>query len=581
MLKFPASSVRKTLFVRLVVTYLIVILPVILLGVYLYNWSYRNASQDLSKATLSQLSDYLGDLNREIDWMEIQQFDLLEDSDLNKLAVTWDMMDSVERRTSTNYLVHRLMTLKSSSAYIKDVDVHIRSINKNVSASNAVHDFDEESFNYFRSIAYKKENRLINYNNALHLGVSKQGGIKGEEPLFIVQIELDTQKLKDSLRQVKMYPESRSFLLSESSGFSLGSDGESDKMLQSYMEAVKGKNGNTSVFTVEGQRYHIDEVHSDNLALSVATYLPEEAVKRPLNKFVTWAWLFAFTSLCAIIIYSFSTYRFVHKPLLLLVQSFRRMESGALDIQIEHEKKDEFGYLYNRFNHMLRKLQALIDQDFKQKLMMQRSELKQLQSQINPHFLYNSFFILNSLAKTGDLERIEQFTIMLGEYFRFITRNGEDNVKLAEEIKHSRMYTEIQKLRFSRRIRVQFEELPEDMEAIRVPRLIIQPLIENAYEHCLEKMTEEGQLRVTFESAPAEASIIVEDNGGISDIEIEALSERLTHSNESHEMTGMINIHRRILLIYGEGSGLFLSRSELNGLKVTVRIKLGEVEGHV
>lgn len=581
MLKFPASSVRKTLFVRLVVTYLIVILPVILLGVYLYNWSYRNASQDLSKATLSQLSDYLGDLNREIDWMEIQQFDLLEDSDLNKLAVTWDMMDSIERRTSTNYLVHRLMTLKSSSAYIKDVDVHIRSINKNVSASNAVHDFDEESFNYFRSIAYKKENRLINYNNALHLGVSKQGGIKGEEPLFIVQIELDTQKLKDSLRQVKMYPESRSFLLSESSGFSLGSDGESDKMLQSYMEAVKGKNGNTSVFTVEGQRYHIDEVHSDNLALSVATYLPEEAVKRPLNKFVTWAWLFAFTSLCAIIIYSFSTYRFVHKPLLLLVQSFRRMESGALDIQIEHEKKDEFGYLYNRFNHMLRKLQALIDQDFKQKLMMQRSELKQLQSQINPHFLYNSFFILNSLAKTGDLERIEQFTIMLGEYFRFITRNGEDNVKLAEEIKHSRMYTEIQKLRFSRRIRVQFEELPEDMEAIRVPRLIIQPLIENAYEHCLEKMTEEGQLRVTFESAPAEASIIVEDNGGISDIEIEALSERLTHSNESHEMTGMINIHRRILLIYGEGSGLFLSRSELNGLKVTVRIKLGEVEGHV
>ncbi|MFC5529477.1 sensor histidine kinase [Cohnella yongneupensis] len=581
MLNFPASSFRKTLLVRLVVTYLIFILPVILLGMYLYNWSYRNASQDLSKATLSQLSDYLGDLNREIDWMEIQQFDLLEDSDLNKLALTWDMMDSVERRTSTNYLVHRLTTLKSSSAYIKDVDVHIRSINKTVSASNAVHDFDEDSFNYFRSIAYKKENRLINYNNALHLGVSRQSGIKGEEPLFIVQIELDTQKLKDSLRQVKMYPESRSFLLSESSGFSIGSDGESDKMLQSYMEAVKGKNGNTSMFTVEGQRYHIDEVHSDNLALSVATYLPEEAVKRPLKKFKTWAWLFVFTSLSAIIIYSFSTYRFVHKPLLLLVQSFRRMEGGALDIQIEHERKDEFGYLYNRFNHMLRKLQALIDQDFKQKLMMQRSELKQLQSQINPHFLYNSFFILNSLAKTGDLERIEQFTIMLGEYFRFITRNGEDNVKLAEEIKHSRMYTEIQKLRFSRRIRVQFDELPKDMEAIRVPRLIIQPLIENAYEHCLEKMTEEGQLRVTFESTPAEASIIVEDNGGVSDIEIEALNERLAHSNESHEMTGMINIHRRILLIYGEGSGLLLSRSELNGLKVTVRIKLGEVEGHV
>ncbi|WP_372662525.1 sensor histidine kinase [Cohnella sp.] len=582
MLKFPASSFRKTIFVRLVVTYLIVILPVLLLGMYLYNWSYKNASQDLSRATLAQLSDYLGDLNREIEWMEIQQFDLLDDSDLNKLAVTWDMMDNVKRRASLNDLVHRLATFKNSSPYIKDINVHIRSIGKSVSAGNSVHEFESDRFNLFRSIVYQKENRLINRYNALHLSASKQSGKRGEEPLFIVQIELDTQKLKDSLKQVNIYPESRSFLLSEKSGFTLGSDAEPERMLKSYIEAAKETGGGMSLLTLDGQKYHIDQVHSNELGLTVATYLPEEAVKRPLKKFVTWAWLFALTALCAIVIYLLLTYRFVHKPLLLLIQSFRRMEGGALDIQIEHEKKDEFGYLYDRFNHMLRKLQVLIDQDFKQKLMMQKAELKQLQSQINPHFLYNSFFILNSLAKTGDVERIEQFTNMLGEYFRFITRNGEDNVKLAEEIKHSRMYTEIQKLRFSRRIRIQFDELPEDMEAIRVPRLIIQPLIENAYEHSLEKMSDEGKLRLTFERDSAEARIIVEDNGGgISDAEIEALNERLANPNESHEMTGIINIHRRIHLIYGEGSGLFLSRSEMNGLQVRVRIKLGEEEGIV
>lgn len=581
MLKFPASLFRKTIFVRLVVTYLVVILPVILLGLYLYNWSYKNASQDLSRATTSQLSDYLGDLKREIEWMEIQQFDLLEDADLNRLAVTWDMMDNVEKRTNMNYLIHRLMTLKSSSAYIKDVDVHILSIGKTVSASNAAHEFEEESYDYFRSISYRKESRLINYRNALNLSVARQGGIKGEEPLFIVQIELDTQKLRESLRQVNMYPESRSFLLSNTSGFSLGTDSEADAMLPSYLEAMQATNENMPVLTVDGTKYHIDQIHSGELDLTVATCLPEEAVKRPLNRFEKWGWLFAFTSVCAILIYSFSTYRFVHKPLLLLVQSFRRMEGGALDIQIEHEQKDEFGYLYNRFNLMLRKLQALIDQDFKQKLMMQKAELKQLQSQINPHFLYNSFFILNSLAKTGDLERIEQFTIMLGEYFRFITRNGEDNVKLAEEIKHSRMYTEIQKLRFSRRISVQFDELPKEMEDIRVPRLIIQPLIENAYEHSLEQMADEGKLRVSFETEPGESRIIVEDSGEIGDAGIKALNERLAHANEAHEMTGIFNIHRRIVLIYGEGSGLYLSRSELNGLKVTVRIRLEKEDDHV
>lgn len=223
---------------------------------------------------------------------------------------------------------------------------------------------------------------------------------------------------------------------------------------------------------------------------------------------------------------------------------------------------------------MLIKLQTLIDQDFKQKLMMQKAELKQLQSQINPHFLYNSFFILNSLAKTGDTERIELFTNMLGEYFRFITRNGEEDVWLSEEIKHARMYTEIQKLRFSRRISVQFDDLPKEMERIRVPRLVVQPIIENAYEHSLEKMPEEGFLRVSFEQHPSESLIIVEDNGkSVDESAIDALNNRLSNPNEEHEMTGMINIHRRISLTYGEGSGLFLKRSKLNGLRVEIRIK--------
>ena len=577
MFKFPAISLRNSIFVRLVLTYLLVVLPIILLGVYLYNWSYKNASQDISRATVKQLTYYLEGLNRELEWMELQQFDILEDSELNKLASTWGMMDNAERRSSLNYLLHRLTSFQNSSPYIKDIYVHIRSINKTVSAVNAIYDFDTERFNYFRSGAGRNENLLINWNNTLYLSASKQSGKKGGEPLFLVEIKLDAERLRDSLHQINIYPDSGSFLLSEKTGFTLMSHEESNSIIQDYMREANASSGSTFLLNMDGRKYHIDKAYSDKLGLSVATYLPEEIVKRPLSIFYRWAWVFAITSLFAVVIFSYSSYTFIHKPLLFLVQSFKRMEGGALNIQIEHEQKDEFGYLYTRFNHMLTNLQSLIDQDFKQKMMMQRAELKQLQSQINPHFLYNSFFILNSLAKTGDIDRIEQFTNMLGEYFRFITRNGEDHVLLSEETRHSRMYTEIQKLRFSRRIRVQFDDLPKEMEQIRVPRLIIQPIIENAYEHSLEKMTEEGLLRVTFELNHAEARIIVEDNGdSISDYEIEAFRERMDHTAESYEMTGMINIHRRLVLTYGEGSGLSLSRSELNGLKVVIRIKLQE-----
>ncbi|MBW5445227.1 HAMP domain-containing protein [Cohnella sp. CFH 77786] len=581
MFKFPAQSFRHTIFVRLVLTYLVVILPIISLGVYLYNWSYRIASQDLSRATLAQLSFYLEDLNREIEWLEIQQFDILEDSELNKLAVTWDMMDSVDKKASMDYLLHRLVSFKNSSAYMKDVYVHIRSIHKTISAINRIDTLDLVRYDHFRSITHGKENRLSRLDDSLYLSASKQSGKKGTEPLFMVQIELDSDKLKQSLQQIRLYPESGSFIYSETSGFTLASDSDSNRIMHNYFREASGTGGNTFIMKSDGKKYHIDKADSEPLGLTVATILPEKSLRKPLNKFEMWAWLFSVASFFAVVIYAYSTYKYVHKPLLLFVQSFRRMEGGTLNIQIQHNRKDEIGYLYQRFNQMLTNLQTLIEQDFKQKLMMQRAELKQLQSQINPHFLYNSFFILNSLAKTGDVERIEQFTNMLGEYFRFITRNGQDTVYLSEEVKHSRTYTEIQKLRFSRRILVQFDDLPKEMEQIRVPRLIIQPIIENAYEHSLERMTEEGKLRVGFGMDSGEVRIVVEDNGEIPDSEIEALRNRLEHAPDAQEMTGLINIHRRLLLTYGEGSGLDLARGGMNGLQVVIRIKLREENGIV
>ncbi|NIK77016.1 two-component system sensor histidine kinase YesM [Paenibacillus castaneae] len=583
MLKIPVNSLRHSLFLRLVLMYLIVIFPIILLCVYLYNWSYNNASSDISRNTLAQLSSYLEDMNREVEWLEVQQFDMLQEGELNKIAVTWNMMDSVEKKESMDYLLHRLTSIKNSSAYMKDIYVHIRSIGKTLSFGNGVHDFEQDRYDQIRSALDRSTaSRLIEQNGSLHLSASKFGGKKGEEPLFIVQIELDTVKLKESLNQLSVYPESGSFLIAEGAGFTLLSNDQSSDIMNDYLKASNRSDERSLLLKADGRTYHVDKAESAQLGLTIVTYLPEETVKRPLNKFNLWAWLFTITSILAIVVYFFSTYRLVHRPLLLLVQNFRRMEGGALDIQIEHGSKDEFGYLYDRFNKMLNKLQTLIDQDFKQKLMMQKAELKQLQSQINPHFLYNSFFILNSLAKTGDTDRIELFTNMLGEYFRFITRNGEENVWLSEEIKHARMYTEIQKLRFSRRISVQFDDLPKEMERIRVPRLIIQPIIENAYEHSLEKMQEEGFLRVSFEHSASESLIVVEDNGNRMDASsIESLNDRLANNNEAHEMTGMINIHRRIMLTYGEGSGLFLSRSEIGGLQVAIRIHFKEAEGDV
>jgi two-component system sensor histidine kinase YesM len=129
------------------------------------------------------------------------------------------------------------------------------------------------------------------------------------------------------------------------------------------------------------------------------------------------------------LIYSFSAYKFIHKPLLELVRAFHKVESGDLQVSINHDSDNEFGYLYKRFNDMVKNLNMLIDQVYNQKILMQRAELKQLQSQINPHFLYNSLFMINTMARIGD-DNLITFTKYLGEYFRFVTRNSSDNKPL-------------------------------------------------------------------------------------------------------------------------------------------------------
>ncbi|WYU43576.1 histidine kinase [Paenibacillus sp. FSL K6-0108] len=579
MFRIPAQSWLNSIFARLIMTYLVFVIPLILLGVYLYHWSYDTASQEISLSTERRLDQFAMELSREIEWMELQQFDIAEDRKLNRLAILWNMMDQVERRETLNYLSERLAAFKNSSAYIKNVYVHIPEVNKSVSAVQGIDDFDQDSFNYFSSSRAGKGNRFNVKGDNLNLSAVRLTGKGGESPLFVVQVELDTAEFRNELSQLNLYPESATFLIEDQTGQAISDEQQRDMILSSHRKLGFANLDDSFQVNVEGIMYHVNQLHISTLGLSVATYLPEEIVTKPLSRFVQWAWIFAVTSFIAIAAYLYSSYKLIHMPLLLLVKRFKKMEGGVLDIPIIHHRKDEFGFLYSRFNHMIENLRQLIDRDFKMTMMMQRAELRQLQSQINPHFLYNSFFILNSLARTGDTERIEQFTNMLGEYFRFITRNGKDHVPLKEEVEHSRIYTEIQQLRFSRRIKVDFGQVPPEMEQIQVPRLIIQPIIENAYEHSLEKNTSLGLLRVHFCMKDSYFEFVVEDNGNdLRTDDIELLQERLHNETNTDEMTGLMNIHRRLRLTYGKESGLSLSRSELQGLRVAVRIQRKEGE---
>lgn len=571
-------SLRNTIFLRLIVTFLLIMVPILLFAVYLYHWNVQTASSDITKTATAQSVFYLTDLENEIERMKLLQYSLLEDDNLNELVLTWETMATIARTENMNSLIKRLYTVQNSSMYIKDVSVHIAAIGRTISASDGVREFKTERFREIRSV-FGSGSQLIEWNGGLFLGAMKQRGIKGTEPLFTVEIELDEQKLQEALAQFNTYPGSGTLLLSDSAKVAIanGTGELANAGVPLYLREIPVLLAdNPSRLTVNGNRYYAVQAHSPDLELSIYRFIPEEVVQKPLSKFYKWAWGFGVAALGIFGAFALSTYKFIHKPMLTLVKSFRRIEHGDLSIHIAHESKDEFRYLYGRFNQMVDNLRSLIDQVYKQKIMAQRAELKQLQSQINPHFLYNSFFILNTMAKMGDTERIEQFTTLLGEYFEFVTRNASDLVALEQEIHHARMYAEIQELRFSRRIQVRFDPLPDELRSLPVPRLIVQPIIENAFKHSLEKKVKNGLIVVRFEKAGGQVHIIVEDNGDrLTDAVLKQIRKSLYEEQDQAETTGMVNIHRRIRITFGEDNGLRTERSELGGLSVTILLADG------
>lgn len=264
--------------------------------------------------------------------------------------------------------------------------------------------------------------------------------------------------------------------------------------------------------------------------------------------------------------------RLVHRPLEVLMKAFGRVKEGNFEEHIYRDREDEFSYLYRGFNEMEDRLKQLIEEVYVQKNLAQRAQLKQLQAQINPHFLYNSFFILSRRIKRQDLEGAEEFAKHLGNYFKYLARDEADYIPLRQEVDHAASYAAIQGTRFAGRIRIELETLPNETAGILVPRLILQPLLENSFKYGLENKTERGLLRMRFVRSGGFMEIIVEDNGDeAADVVLAAMQSSLNHVGEG-EVTGIMNIHRRLQIYFGGGAGVTVGRSSLGGAAVTLRI---------
>jgi Predicted signal transduction protein with a C-terminal ATPase domain len=570
---------NKSIFSRLTATFLFALIPIYILGTSIYSGGRVAIREELSKSMTSQVKYYMDNFEKDIERAGILLYALINDNDLNRLASAYEAMDTAEATAAINRVREKLKSIKDINIYIKDTRVHILSLEKTISAINSLEKIQIDEYDELKKLHSISNSKIIYWQGRLffcYLYPVYSGDIS-RKPLYMFVMELDNNELEDALGQFNNYEDGSALLFSLDSDYTAesgGLDTSTINNLRGLTQAkIKVKETGTFVTENNGKQYIAIYSKSEYFDLAMAWYIPLNEFYKPLFKYQIWFLIFSFVSLLIVFAYSFSTLKVIHRPLTNLVSSFKKVENGDLNEKVLYRRDDEFGYLYTHFNTMVENLKVLIEQVYKQKIMTQHAELKQLQLQINPHFLYNSLFALKSMILKGDYEKAEQFVDNLANYFKYITRNAADDIMLKEETEYAGIYSQIQETRFRNRIRVEFGEIPENCKSFIVPRLIMQPIIENAFKHGLKDKLSEGLIRVEFHETSDKLCIFIEDNGnGIDETGLEMLAKKLNNEGNDIECTGLINIHRRIRMKYGPESGLSISQGEFGGLRVEMRI---------
>lgn len=570
-----------SIFTKLLAMFFIVVLPVYALAIQMNDLGAQIVRDEVSNSLLSQIHFYSNSLNKEIDRMVRLQREYVNDNDLTSLSVIAEGLTFYERTAQMKQFQQKLELMKSSGIYVKKASVYIPPIQRVISTDELSEALSPEMTNRLKverelphtSPLLYKEGRLLLREYYPSLPVSAQ-----RDPLFVLETEVSVDELRHFLRQISGSKGGAALL--HTSWIIAGEQRqpELDPIAANVRSWVTNKGEGTQgieTITLNKQSYITAYEYLPDTDTTLMVYIQEADLLGPLNKYKSYIILMSIVTVVLIIFVSYWVYKVIHKPLTKMVRAFRKVESGNLSVSLHHKSRDEFSYLYHQFNVMTAKLNTLVYEVYEQKLQTQQAELNQLQSQINPHFLYNSLYLLYRMTKAEDYDNSLRFTKYLGDYFRYITKKTGDDVRLADEWHHVRMYMEIQNVRFSNRVQVSIDELPEALLSFQVPRLILQPLVENAYNYGLEHTITDGKLSVTLESRSEELRIIIEDNGaGMSETDLTNWRSRLSSKQVNAEVSGIMNVHRRLQLKFGEQSGITLSTGLQGGLQVVMNIQM-------
>lgn len=581
------STICSALYFRLMIVMFAVLLPLLSATILMYQWGRTAVWNELTSSAASH-ARYLRDhFQNTVQSTTIQLEYTMNATPITDFFLISQTDDKLSYYTSARTVIQTLQMIAQSNYYINELSLYYLPLDVSLSSSFIVKEgTTSEALKLVQVYQNKYQTNLLCQDGSYLVILTRPSALRNGIPTYLAVASLDISYMQEHLANYSTYNNKNAFMIYHGSDTNIISFLYSSEISTVDIDAIE-KNDFSGLRTDTDNPYFLNlseplrdhylavACYSSQLQSTFVQLIPMENLREIPNRFRNFILVFSFLFIIVSSSFAFFIYRLVKRPVNDFMEKFHLLGNGNFGISILPVYSYEYNELAENFNKMSCRLEHLVRENFEQTIHIQTAELKQLQAQINPHFLYNSFIFISNMISTGDYQTAEKFLYHLSKYYEYLTRSSSDTVSLKEEYTHIINYLSIQNMRFEDIFDLEIEALPENYQAIPVPRLILQPLAENIIKYGLIPGQEEFVIRISMtQRREIYLYITIENSGNITAEELDHIQMLLSENQQSTSSIGMRNIHTRLRLYYHDDScGLEITRSSLGGLCVTVIIR--------
>jgi len=564
---FKRMSIRFRLMLLMICVTTLPVITVTWLATNNTQDSVEKEMIDANKSRMLWASQYLNELIQQMDTLF---YSLHINTELIQELSQIDSLESGRRFQLQNQLLSTLnSTFYSFSNKIDQLTLYVHSTSRAYSVG-----FSSSGLTHSLDIKHGAWSRMLNTPSGIYFksagdslsAYHSMNEFKGQALIGGISVRVNNKVWEQTATILQSEPESAIFLLNEEGEALPGSSplSSSHGLNESFLK-LRDDPAEVSIIKINDHYVFAKRVNGGKLY--VIKEIPVETIVQSAEKtIVAGLWTGAIFTVVSILLSIIVSLR-ISRPIVSLARTMRK--SHIQDFEIKSvQSSDEIGLLEAGYNFMMSRIKAYIENEYQHEIEVKNAQLIALQAQINPHFLNNTLHMIGGMALAKGSPEIYRITHVIGELLRYsISSEDDQTVSLSEELKHTANYLFIQEQRFAGRCTVSVSTVEGAGEYL-IPKFTLQPIIENAFEHGLQRKEGKWKLEVRVSVIKNRLIIMVKDEGigidpkHLSELRAELRSERQQEKGDEKRLgrrgIGMQNVHTRLKLRYGKPFGLRL-----------------------